>query len=121
MEDTLTYIFNNGLEDFYTHLNPLFMTVIALSMWLLNDSIDATNFAKNFSKFSKIPRLIRSLIPSIFWGVIFYWVFKYNNRLEVFDLILSTFGALIVYKLGVCKLLRWVSVKVFKLEFLPVE
>jgi hypothetical protein len=117
MSDILTNIFDVGLNDFTHYLNPLFMVVLVLSMWLLNDSIDSTSFMKNFSRFSKIPRMIRSVIPSVVWGIIFYWVFRFNNRIEVFDLILSTLAALVAYELGICKVLRSISVKIFKMKF----
>jgi len=100
-----------GFSDLVKLLNYLFIAIFIVSAWLINDTADAENAVKWMNWWSKVPKILRSLIIGAVWIVIFIWVFRYTAREEIFGLILSLLASMVIYKVGIDKLLRWLSVK----------
>lgn len=111
--------FTEGAKLFLSFLNFIYIIVFILTAWLINDSIEATNKStKWLDRFKKIPKVIRSLIVGILWGIFFYWGFKYNTRLDVVALVFSMLFAMALYKLGINRIFQFISTKWIGLKFL---
>jgi len=110
-----------GVMDFLGYINWLFLVVFIGVSWLTNDTAEATNFAGWFSWWAKIPKIIRTLIAGVVQMGVFYWLFDYNSKAEVRDMVFALFGGLLIYKFGLDKFLRWVSTFLFKMDFTKTE
>jgi hypothetical protein len=79
-----------------------------LVTWLLNDTSEATN-TLTVTWFTKIPKAVRALILGFVCILVFAWVNQTASREEVFKLLLSLLIAMVIFKFGIDKILRFIS------------
>jgi len=117
--------FNSGIvqsiyqsvQTFLKYLNFTFIITFILAAWIINDSIDAENFANNAAFLNKIPRVIRSFFIGLGIAAIFIWGFQYSKRIEVMSLFFSILVSMVIYQIGIKNFLRFISERILKLKF----
>jgi len=113
LQGDVKYSFWKAIKSFIYFINWLFVVVFILLAWLINDTAEAKNKATWFSWFDKIPKTLRSLAIGLLLAALFYWGFGYSSRTEVMSLIFSVIVTMVIYKIGVDKVLRWISKRFF--------
>ena len=108
-----------GTFTFISLINWLFIVVFIVITWLFNDTVDAKNTATKLNWFSKIPKMLRSFLMGILIAVIFYWVFGYNTRIDIFALFCSLISGMVLYKIGIDKIFKFISEKYLGFKFEP--
>lgn len=111
---SLSIIFDS-LKVLVSSVNWLFVIVFMLVTWLLNDTSEATN-TSTWNWFNKTPKAIRALFIGIIGIILFAYVYQVHSREEIFKLILSLLMAMVIYKFGIDRVLRYLS-KRFGLKF----
>lgn len=89
-------------------VNWLFVLVFMLVTWLLNDTSEATN-TKQIAWFTRIPKAIRALFIGLAFIWLFAWVDQTTTREGIFKLILSLLMAMVIFKFGIDRILRYIS------------
>lgn len=117
MEQNLIQQLTEGFQLLWTFINVVFVIVFILLSWLTNDSAEANNAVSWMTWYDKIPKVLRTLGFGVLLAILFAWTFRYNERLDVFKMLMSIMTGMIVYKIGIDKALRWISKKVFGWEF----
>ena len=113
----IKYGFWNAIKAFIAFVNWLFVIVFILLAWLINDTAENKNGANWFNWFNRIPKILRSLGIGLLLAAVFYWGFNYHHRQEVMGLMFSIVVTMVIYKIGVDKVLRWVSKTFLKIKF----
>jgi hypothetical protein len=117
VHESLVSNVKDGFLTFILFVNWLYMTVFILSAWLINDVSDAVNpSTKWMNWFNKIPKILRSIIIGIVWAIVFYWGFEYESRIEVMEMVFSMLLGMVLYRIGINKVLKWISINVLKLK-----
>lgn len=98
----------DSLKHLVSSVNWLFVIVFMLVTWLVNDTSEATN-TSSWNWFNKIPKALRALSIGIIGIVFFAWVYQIHSREEIFKLILSLLMAMVIFKFGIDKILRYLS------------
>lgn len=115
-ESVINHI-KDGTLSFIDLINWLFIIVYVVITWLFNDLSAANNTAKWLNWFNKIPKMLRSFLMGLFIAILFYWVFGYNERLDVFALFCSILMGMVIYKIGIDKIFSYISKYWLKLNF----
>lgn len=111
---------NNLLEGFkiiFSYINWVFLIIFIVVAWLINDITDAKNIASWLLWLKPIPKAIRALIVGILLIILFTWVFKLKTPFEIFKLIISLLFSMVVFKIGIDKVLKAISTRLFGLKF----
>ena len=117
MEQSIITQLTDGFMLFSQMINWLFIVVFIIMAWITNDSAEANNAHSWFSWYAKIPKVLRTLIFGILLALLFAWTFEYSQRLDVFKMLMSILLGMVVFKIGIEKALRFISVNVFKWDF----
>ena len=111
MEQSVIDNLKDAFLQFTDHINWLYCLVFIVSTWLFMSFMKAGNTAFWMNKMKKIPTAIWVITIGITWACIFAWVFKFNTRMEAFNMILSLMISMVVYKIGIEQFLKWVGKK----------
>lgn len=101
----------DSLKQLIVSVNWLFVIVFMLVTWLVNDTSEAIN-TNSPNWFNKIPKVIRALFIGILGIIIFAWTNQVQSRSEIFKLILSLLMAMVIFKFGINKILRYLSTRI---------
>ena len=107
----------DAVKQILSYVNWVFLLIFIVVTWLINDVTDAENAALWLTWFSKIPKVIRVLVFGILQILFFAWAFKATDRLELFKLVLSLLFSMVAYKIGINKILKAISTRLFGLKF----
>ena len=99
----------SGSTSFINMINWLFVVVFIIICWLINDISASEEKFKWLNWYAKIPKILRSLISGILLMTVFYWAFQYKTRIEVVEMLFSILFSMVIYKIGIDKVLNWVS------------
>jgi hypothetical protein len=99
---------SDSIKLLVSSVNWLFVIVFMLVTWLLNDTSEATN-TLTVTWFTKIPKAVRALILGFVCILVFAWVNQTASREEVFKLLLRLLIAMVIFKFGIDKILRFIS------------
>lgn len=100
-----------AISQYTQNLNVIFIIAFILLSWLMNVTVDATNFAKGFSIFRKIPKVFRVICLAICLSLVFIFLGGYSSKSDIFSLILSTITSMVIYKIGVNKIFKIIAGK----------
>jgi hypothetical protein len=106
-----------GFQQVFVYVNIQYCTVFIVATWLINDTIDAQNFAPAFTWLTKIPKGIRVLLLGFILMFVWAWAFKYSLRMDFFRLLISMLISMAVYKIGIKQVFTFISVKIFGFKF----
>ncbi len=101
----------DSLKQLIVSVNWLFVIVFMLVTWLVNDTSEAIN-TNSPNWFNKIPKVIRALFIGILGIILFAWSNQVQSRSEIFKLILSLLMAMVIFKFGINKILRYLSTRI---------
>ena len=121
LQGDVKYSFWKAIKAFIYFIYWLFVVVFILLAWLINDTAAAKNKLTWFSWFDKIPKTLRSLGIGLLLAALFYWGFGYSGRTEVMSLIFSVIVTMVIYKIGIDKVLKWISKRFFGINFEDIK
>lgn len=109
--------FWDGVIEFWGMLDMLFIVTFIILSSGLNFYSLAENKASWLNFLRKVPTTIWVLIFGFIIAILFWALLdRYNSREDVMGLIMSIFVSMIIYKIGINRLLQWAFQKFLKIE-----
>ena len=117
IENATQLSLTEGAKLFIGLLNFTYIIVFSITAWLVNDTTDSVNIGGKMNWLQRIPKLWRTVVIGLLWAFIFYWGFRYNTRLDVISMLFSLLVGLLIYKIGIKRVFKWISVRWFGFRF----
>jgi hypothetical protein len=107
-------VFNNFMDGFkllLSYLNTVFIIVLISSIWIFTKLAESGNHAQYLNWARKLPKFLWALIFNIFWVLAFVYFFRMGERIEIFQLLISSIAAAFIYGMGIKNILAWLVKK----------
>ncbi len=101
----------DAITEFINFVNWFYVLVFIIITWLISDHAASINRAGWLSFWDRIPKVLQSLIIGFLLIPLFYWGFSYSGRHDVMSMLFSMLAGMVIYKIGIYKLLSWCSRK----------
>jgi hypothetical protein len=116
VRQTFISAFWNELQSFAGYINWHFMLVFMIAAWLMNDMAEAENVPV-LGWWSRIGKYWRTLYIGILLIPLFYWGFRYHDRMDIMKMLFAILMGLAAYRFGIGRIFRIISQYIFRMRF----
>lgn len=121
MEETIVQSITSSLGDVLDIVNWLFIAIVVLVSWLVNELVKKATMPKWLNWFKNLNSWRALTIGTVVLIPLFAYFGRFETREEFFGLFISLMVSMVLYAIGIKYVIGWVKAIVLKIKTPAIE